>query len=116
MNVTIQGQLATLNDHDSANRSNKFMGAQLKAEMTSQVAMQVSRMKPITEPVFITFHWFVSGKHDYDNVRFSAKYILDGLVKAGKLPNDNPTWVLGFDGDYFVKVPKGQEKVVVEFR
>jgi hypothetical protein len=113
--VTIKGSLATLNDHDSANRANKFVGAKLKQEMTDFVAYQVKRMKKIDEPVFITFHWFISSRHDFDNVRFAAKYILDGLVKAGKLPNDNQKWVLGFHGDYFIKVPKGQEKVVVQF-
>lgn len=112
--LTIVGSLAKLNDHDSANRANKFGGAALKKRMTEMVALQCGKLKPIEGESIITFHWFVSGKHDYDNVRFGAKYILDGMVKSGKLPNDSPKYIVGFGGDYFTKVEKGEEKVIVE--
>lgn len=112
--VTIIGDLAKLNDHDGANRANKYVGAALKKRMTELVALQCLTMKPITGECIVTFNWFVSGKHDYDNVRFACKYVLDGMVKSGKLPNDNPKYIVGFGGDYFTKVDKGQEKVIVE--
>jgi len=111
---TIKGSLAKLNDHDGANRANKFGGAALKKKNTDLVAAQCGPLKPITGESIITFHWFVSGKHDYDNVRFGAKYILDGMVKSGKLPNDSPKYIVGFGGDYFTKVEKGKEEVLVE--
>jgi Holliday junction resolvase RusA-like endonuclease len=112
--ITIQGQLAALNEHDSSNRGNKFGGAALKRTMTDMVAWQCKTSPKITHPCVITFHWFYSSRHDFDNIRFAAKYVLDGMVKAGVLPNDNQTWVLGFGGDFFIKVPKGNEKVEVE--
>lgn len=111
--ITIKGQLATLNEHDGANRGNKFGGAKLKQTMTDLVAWQVKGQK-ITRPCILTFHWYYSTRHDFDNIRFAAKYILDGLVKAEVLPNDNQQWILGFGGDMFIKVAKGEEKVVVE--
>lgn len=114
MQLEIDGTLATLNDHDEANRRNKFAGAKLKKEMTDYVAWQVKGAPAITQPCIITFNWYYSGKHDLDNIRFAAKYILDGMVKAGILPDDSQKWVLGFGGDYFTKVSKGQEKVLVE--
>ena len=114
MNVVIKGQLATLNDHDNANRNNKFGGAKLKKEQTELVAWQAKKHSLIKNPVTIAFHWHYSSKHDFDNIRFATKYILDGLVKAGVLVNDSQKHVLGFEGDYFIKVPKGSEKVIVE--
>lgn len=114
MNYTIKGQLADLNKHDEVNRSNKFAGAKLKKDMTNLVAWQLKGKLKITKPCMISFHWFYSTAHDFDNLRFACKYILDGMVKAGVLKNDNQKWVLGFNGDYFIKVPKGEEKVVVE--
>lgn len=111
---TIKGRLACLNDHDSANRSNKFAGAALKKEMTDLVAWQLKNCRRIESPCYITFHWSYSSKHDFDNIRFGAKYILDGMVKAGVLQNDSQKWVLGFDGDYFIKCKPGEEKVIVE--
>jgi Holliday junction resolvase RusA-like endonuclease len=110
---TIKGQLATLNDHDAANRTNKFLGAKLKQEMTDLVTWQCKKVQRITRPCTLEFEWFFSGRHDLDNIRFGVKYILDGMVKARVLPDDNQKWVIGFDGDSFIKVPKGQEKVVI---
>lgn len=112
--IQILGELAKLNEHDNANRTNRFGGAALKKRNTGLVAIQCKGAKPVGGPVIIGFHWFYSSKHDFDNIRFAAKYVLDGLVKAGVLPNDNQTWVQGFSGDLFYKVPKGQEKVIVE--
>lgn len=112
--IQILGDLAKLNEHDGANRTNKFGGAALKKRMTDLVAKQCSAQKTVSGPVKIGFHWYFSSKHDFDNIRFACKYVLDGLVHAGVLPNDNQKWVQGFLGDEFYKVPKGQEKVIVE--
>ena len=112
--IEILGSLAKLNEHDGANRTNKFGGAQLKRRMTELVATQCLNQRAVSAPVKIGFHWYFSSKHDFDNIRFAAKYVLDGLVHAGVLPNDNQAWVKGFTGDEFYKVGKGQEKVIVE--
>ena len=113
MNYEIQGRFATLNEHDNANRRNRFVGAKMKHDMTDMVMWQLKGKEPVTEPCYVSFYWRISNKADYDNVRFACKYVLDGMVRAGILPNDNPKWVLGFNGDYFEKVPKGQEGVRV---
>ena len=112
--LIIYGRLATLNEHDKANRSNKFVGAKLKKEMTQLVAMQCGKMKPIVGECIITCHWFYSSRHDLDNLRFGVKYLLDGMVSSGKLPDDNQKYIVGFGGDYFTKVAKGKERVLVE--
>lgn len=113
MRLVIQGQLADLNKHDQANRNNRFGGAALKKEQTDLVAWQLKGKPKIKSPCTLEFVWYFSGKFDFDNIRFACKYVLDGMVKAGILPNDNQKWVLGFTGDTFIKVPKGQEKVEV---
>lgn len=110
---TINGQLADLNKHDQANRNNKFGGAALKKEQTDLVAWQLKGKQKIALPCTIEFIWYYSGRHDFDNLRFGCKYILDGMVKAGVLKNDNQKCILGFIGDTFIKVPKGKEKVEV---
>lgn len=112
MTIVISGQLATLNEHDAANRNNKFGGAKLKKEMTELVQWQVKKHKPIKSAGIYNFTWLISSKHDPDNIAFAKKYILDGLVKAGTIPNDTQKYVLGFS-DSFIKVDKGKEKVVI---
>lgn len=115
--IDIPGDLVKLNEHDNVNRNNKFAGAALKKKMTQQVAdALVDEDFKITVPVYIGFKWYFSSKHDFDNIRFAAKYVLDGMIKAGVLPNDNQNWVLGFTGDEFIKVEKGHESVSVLVR
>lgn len=114
MIYNIKGNLAKLNEHDNANRSNRFGGAALKKRMNEMVMASLVNAKPITKPCIITFNWLYSGKHDFDNIRFGAKYVLDGMQKAGVLPNDNQKWVLGFGGDFFTKVEPGEEGVIVD--
>lgn len=110
----INGRLATLNEHDSANRTNKFGGAALKKQMTDMVAWQLRGKPKVAEPCVITFRWRINSKADPDNIRFAAKYVLDGMVKAGVLENDNQKWILGFGGDTFEKILPGDEGVTVE--
>lgn len=105
MRYVIDGKLAYLNDHDASNRGNKFMGAKLKKEMTEMVAWQLAGKPKITQPCYIAFNWRYASKHDFDNIRFAAKYVLDGMVKAGVLENDSQKFVLGFKGDTFTRVP-----------
>lgn len=114
--ILIKGNLAKLNEHDNANRRNRFAGAGLKAAMTELVRGQLDDAPHIEKPVRIGFVWYYSSKHDFDNISFAKKYVLDGLVKAGVLPNDNPKWVRGFDGEDFVKVDKGGEGVLIKIR
>lgn len=111
--VTIVGELAKLNEHDNMNRSNRFGGAALKKRMTTLVADQCIELEPITNPVIVHFNWHYSSRHDFDNIAFAKKYVLDGMIHSGKLPNDNQQWVKGFS-DRFTKVSKGEEKVVVD--
>ena len=69
----INGNLAKLNEHDNANRVNRFAGAALKKKMNELVSSQVEG-KPIVErPCRIKFTWYYSGRHDFDNIRIWSK-------------------------------------------
>lgn len=48
------------------------------------------RLKPVSRAI-VTYEFYFKDKrkHDPDGYAFSAKYIQDGLVKAGILPDDN---------------------------
>lgn len=114
MKLTIRGQLPTLNETNNSARTHWAVASKQKKEATDFVAWQVKGKAKITNPVMITFHWYYSSRHDFDNIRSACKFILDGMVQAGVLKDDNQKCVLGFNGDYFIKVDKGNEKVVVE--
>ncbi len=109
----ISGKFTTLNEHDNANRRNRFLGAKLKHEMTDMVATQLLGKPAIMSPCTLHFNWHYSSRADFDNIAFAKKYVQDGMVKSGILLDDNQKYVTGFS-DTFTKVDKGNELVVVD--
>jgi len=54
-----------------------------------------------TKPIKIKFTWIESNKRrDLDNISFAKKFILDALVKYGKLTDDNRNYVYGFIDEF----------------
>ena len=51
-------------------------------------------------------------RRDKDNIRFAAKFILDALVEAGVIDNDNWACVGSLSDDYLVN--KANPRVIVE--
>ena len=86
--------IPTLNEHDKANRGNKFGGASMKKKATNLCAAYVKKamnegFEFKAQPTHFKFEWFVKNKRkDKDNISFAKKYIFDGMVQAGLISND----------------------------
>ena len=86
--------IPSLNEHDNANRSNRFGGASMKKKATSLCATYVKKamnegFELVKEPSNFEFAWYLKNRRkDKDNVAFAKKYIFDGMVQAGLLKND----------------------------
>ena len=94
-------KLPSLNDYIRACRSNKYLGASLKKGIEAQIMPYIIHLKRAEGPVEIEFHWVeATRRRDLDNVAFAKKFILDALVKYGKLADDNRKCVTAFR-DYF---------------
>lgn len=111
----IKEKLPGLNEYTKSNRTNKFAGATLKKKTEEHIyyyILEQLRNIKISRKVFITFTWVEeNGKRDLDNICFAKKFILDALVKAGALGNDNKSHVSGFmDKFEYAK----ESKVIVE--
>ena len=90
-------KLPSLNDYVLACRSNKFLAAKMKKDTEYEIGAYLQDIPHITKPVLINFHWIEGSKRrDIDNVAFAKKFILDALVKYGKLENDDNRYVAGF--------------------
>lgn len=93
--ITIICDFVYLNEYINKERRNKYAAAKVKDDLTNEVAWQCKAVrcaKPIGK-VDMMFRWHVKGRHDSDNIAFAKKYVLDGMVKAGLLENDNPKCV-----------------------
>ena len=95
--VEIPFKLPSLNEYINACRSNRYKGARLKRDIEDIIMVYLHDVHEYDKPVRIHFHWIEDNKRrDLDNICFAKKFILDALVKAGKLTDDNRKIVTAF--------------------
>ena len=95
--VIIEMKLPSLNDYINACRSNRFKGAKMKRDIEDDIMVFLNRLPVYDKPVRIHFHWIEDNRRrDLDNICFAKKFILDAMVKAGKLTDDNRKIVTAF--------------------
>lgn len=96
--VTIKGTLDGLNEFLDATKKHRLKGAEMKAANTEVVRLSSLRCHKFKTPVHFTIRYHEpTNKRDPDNVAFAKKFIFDGLVSAGVIPNDTRKWVIGWD-------------------
>lgn len=95
--IEINLKLPSLNQYINECRRNKYAGAKMKAEIEKNISWYINSLPQYTKPLKIHFHWIEGNKRrDLDNVCFAKKFILDAMVKCGKLKDDNRNCVTGF--------------------
>lgn len=100
--VEIPMKLPSLNEYINECRSNRYAGAKMKKNIEDDIVIFLNHLPTFKNPVHITFNWVESNRRrDLDNVCFAKKFILDALVKAGKMKDDNRNYVLGFVDEFF---------------
>lgn len=112
--VIIPFRLPSLNNYILECRKNKYAGANMKKKVENDIMFFINKLPNYTKPINIHFHWVEENKRrDLDNVCFAKKFILDSMVKAGKLQNDNRNCVTGFTDTF----EYGKEsKVILEIK
>lgn len=111
----IDKRLMGLNEYTELNRENRYSGNQAKQKEQAYIMWcikeQLGNLK-LTKPVIGHFTWVEENKRrDLDNVCFAKKFILDALVQAGTIEDDNRKIVTNFT-DSFEYASKS--KVIVE--
>lgn len=106
--ITFDGEFVDLNTFIKVNNRNRFACNDIKQADTNKIIYQCinKKYKPIPEemyPLDISFTWFIPNKKkDPDNICFSKKSILDGLVKARILTGDGQKQIKRFGGEDFI--------------
>ena len=94
-------KMPSLNEYIRACRSNKYAAAKMKSGLESAIAVFLTDIPKITQPVRIRFIWTEGNKkRDLDNICFAKKFILDALVKYGYLKDDNRRIVTAFSDEF----------------
>ena len=97
MKLEIPYKLPSLNQYINECRKNRYAGAAMKVKIEKELAWYINTLPTDKKPIKIHFHWVEGNKkRDLDNVCFAKKFILDCMVKCGKLKDDNRKCVTGF--------------------
>ena len=113
--VWIEGKLPSANEYINACRLNPHAGNKLKKETELLIMWQISKLSPIDKPARFHFEWHEKNRRrDKDNVSFGQKFVFDALQKAGKLPNDNNKFVIGFEHDFIYGIDQGLYLTITE--
>lgn len=118
--IIIPYELMDLNTYINNNRANRMQGAKSKRSYTKICALSVKtainqgfEIKEDEMPIDLHFKWYVPNrKKDKDNIAFSKKFILDGMLKAGLLENDGWKQIGNFRDSFYID--KENPRVVVE--
>ena len=115
MKFEIPGRLPGLNEIiDAAKRGkgNYQPYARMKEEYTTTVAWLAKKL-PSYEKVALVITWYEPDhRRDPDNIMAGQKFILDGLVAAGTIPNDSQRYIQGILHRF--RVDKQNPRIEVE--
>ncbi len=101
MRAVIPLKLPSLNDYTRMCRVDGRYANKFKQNLEKQIALYLVCLPRFEKPVKIHFTWIESNKkRDLDNICFAKKFILDAMVKYGKLKDDNRKCVTGFTDSF----------------
>ncbi len=117
--LIISQKLTTLNQYIDIERGSKYGAADKKKDLTNNVMLEVlSQRKQIKLPADglydLKLYWITKNNAtDPDNIYFSTKFILDGIVKAKLLSGDGRKQIRNIDNK--IRTIKGKQFVIVRF-
>lgn len=88
MEFTIKGRLPNMNEIIEASKSHWSVYAEMKKTYTQLVQLSCAKLPKLKSTSFIITWYCTNRKTDKDGIMAGTKFILDGLVEAGKLEND----------------------------
>ena len=112
MKFDIEGRLPGLNEMIEAAKSHYGAYAKMKQTYTDMVAWLAKKL-PRFEKVALVITWYEPDhRRDPDNIMAGQKFILDGLVAAGTIPNDSQRHIKGIVHRF--RVDKQNPRIEVE--
>lgn len=111
MKIIIDYKFESLNGYINKCRTNYFVANKIKQQETNLSALAFCRIPKITKyPIRLIFKWHMKSKIADLDGRL-AKNIIDGLVRAKKIPNDNVKYIQEIVHKY---IPDKKDYVEIE--
>ena len=119
MKITLPDEFCDLNTYINAERRNRFLASKIKKEETERVYyLTIGKKLPIgvVFPLIIEITWYVKDlRKDADNIAFAKKFLSDGMVMSGLLPEDSRKYVRVWR-DMDIIVDKNNPRVEIEIK
>jgi len=107
----------TLNDQINSARSHWSKSAATKKKWTNTIALLSKDLPKFPDKVWLELFYSVKTfARDPDNISASRKFLMDGLVMAGVITNDNLTIVQSPIIEWFEKGKVDQVTIVISSR
>lgn len=101
MKLEIPYKFPSFNEYVYECRKNKYAGSSMKKKIEKDISYYINQLPYFENPIKIKFTWIEENKRrDFDNICYAKKFILDSMVKAGKLKDDNRNYVTGFTDSF----------------
>ena len=95
-------KLPSCNEYIRVCRTNVYKAAKFKSGVEDDIIVYLNKLPTFNKPIEIIFNWYEGNKRrDFDNIAFAKKFILDAMVKCGKLKDDNRKCVVAFTDRFF---------------
>lgn len=116
--LVIPTRLNNLNDYITADWTNRYKGAAMKARNEALVKVAIKqqmRSIRIERPVYMEYTWYERNKRrDLDNISsFGRKVIQDALVQTRVLVNDGWNEIVGFSDQFYVDAANPRIEVLI---
>jgi len=111
---TVPGELTDLNRYIQAERGNRYAASNIKKKETARCAAACRHVAPVSAQVVVRFTWYTRNtRKDPDNVAHAKKYVLDGMVASGVLPQDSRKHICGLVDDFQVDADNPRVEVFI---
>lgn len=107
-------KMPSLNDYIDLCRGNYRYANDVKQNLEAEIGVFIRELPHFSKPIKIDFCWVEGNRRrDLDNICFAKKFILDSMVKHGKLMDDNRKNVCDFHDHFFYSKEK-EFKVILK--
>lgn len=105
-------EICDLNTYINAERTNKYIASKIKKDLTSSIGWCCKKLELEECQYDLEITWTTKDKRkDSDNVFFGVKFILDAVVKSGKLKGDGYRYIRNISHKRLI----GNPQIIVRF-